>query len=555
MLDVFRQADKVSLAAISAEMEIRKTDEIFLLFGLGSQFDHLIYQQVSKRGVFCLVADPATVTAEDVRALKPKGIILSGGPASVVTEPPPFDDAIFTLGIPVLGICLGFQKWAKHVGVDVKAGDQKEFGSHVMTITGHSPLLQGLKARTTVLQSHGDKISSGPPIEVHAFSDYTESGDGIVAVASYKHLHGVQFHPEVPETEDGDKIFANFCFGICCARNRFPAQNIAQQKIDKLKQTIGDRKVLLALSGGSDSAVTEGLLERGAGRPGQIRAIYIRGIDRPDDEAFVLKHYSNRPKLELKIVDATDRFLHELSRPPLWSIRGIIRRLLHGPAPTSMHAKRLVVRKVYKEILEEEARLFGASFIAQGTLYTDLSESGKGYNTGARRARIKLHHNTGLKFSLPELIPLADCVKDGARDIGRQIDVPEELLVRHPFPGPGLVVRIEGEVTEEKLAMARKLDGIYVEELRKAGLYHSVWQAGVVVTDSVHTVTKGDDAGNGIVVAIWAVWSVNGFTAQAAALPDAFLRRIARRVGNEVRGVGAVTYRISDKPFSTIEWG
>jgi GMP synthase (glutamine-hydrolysing) len=533
MLDTFKSASAEALSAIREEMEIRHTDEVFLLFAMGSQFDHLIFQSLAKLGVYCLVADPASVAVDDVRALAPTGIILSGGPASVHAEPPPFDVRIFDLGIPVLGICLGFQMWAKHIGCTVVEGQRKEFGTHRIEPINVCGLFEGLElgSTTPVLQSHGDEVRPHWRLMMYATTATA------VSAAFCRHLHGVQFHPEVTETLEGQRIFENFCFGICGAKNRFPAGDIAQQKIEELRRQIGHRKVLLALSGGSDSSTVAYLLKQATSGREQLCGVYIRGIDRPDDEAFVLQYFSDQPWITLKIVDATDRFLQALA------------------GKTSMREKRVAMRSVYKPILEEEAEAFCADFIAQGTLYTDISESGGGHTGGARKARIKLHHNTSLGFKLPELTPLADCVKDGGRDIGRQIGVPEALLTRHPFPGPGLVVRIEGEITGERLAMARQLDGIFIEELRSAGLYEKVWQAGVVVTESVHTFTKGDDAGTGAVIAYWAVWSVNGFTAQAAELPFEFHRRFARRVGNEVAGIGAATYRTSDKPFSTIEWG
>jgi GMP synthase (glutamine-hydrolysing) len=313
----------------------------------------------------------------------------------------------------------------------------------------------------------------------------------------------------------------------------------------------------LALSGGTDSATVAYLLKeavsesrqvgKSAGRnpipptlrhsDSQITGIYIKGIDRPDDEEHVNKYFGGQNWIKVITVDATHEFLAAL--------KGKI----------SMHDKRLAMRGIYKKVLETEAKNFGADFIAQGTLYTDISESGSGYQSGAKKAQIKIHHNVNLGFNLPELQPLADCVKDTGRNIGRSLGVPEELLLRQPFPGPGLVVRIEGEVTAEKLKTARAVDAIYIEEMRKFKLYDEIWQAGAVVTNSMTTCTKGDDAAEGHVIALWAVWSVNGFTARAAELPYGFLKHVSQRITNEIREVGAVVYRVSDKPPVTIEWG
>ncbi len=615
MLETFVGAtDTAALDQIAEEKCVRKTDELFFLFSLGSQFDHLIKQALDKLGVFCLMADPSRVTAEDVREIAPKGIILSGGPASVLADPPSFDTNIFDLGIPVLGICLGFQLWAQHIGVSVTPTDKKEFGTHLATIQDlDSPLFIGCRAEMQVLESHGDRVEGSEQLHILASTE-----NAPVAAAQFGDLlYGVQFHPETTETIDGMQLFENFCFRICDAKDRFPAADVAQKKIVEFRELIGEKKVLLALSGGSDSSTVAHLLKEAvAGCAGRIRAVYIKGIDRPDDEAHVQTYFNNQDWLELIVFDATEAFLREL--------RG----------KTTMGEKRIAMRGVYKDVLEEQADRFGASFIAQGTLYTDLVESGRGHDTGAIRATIKRHHNVDLDFSVylfnvrsglqadldngtlsedfrrefedhkillspnesitvvrkvteekdiqwriedrrenrtykavkgdealiiyfsvPELTPLADCVKDGGRNIGRSIGVPEELLTRHPFPGPGLVVRIEGEVDITKLAIARQIDGIFIEELRRWNLYETIWQAGAVVTQSVTTVTKGDDAGNGIVVALWAVWSVNGFTARAAELPYDFLKHVARRVTNEVEGIGSVTYRISGKPPATIEWG
>lgn len=534
MLDTLRKVDDQALAEIAEEMRVRKTSEVFLLFSLGSQFDHLIKQEVEKLGVFCLVADPTRVTADDVRTVKPTGIILSGGPASVHAEPPPFDQTIFDLGVPVLGICLGFQMWAGHIGARVIAAENREFGVHILSVLDRkSVLFRDWPVAAPVLESHGDRIEADGRLHVLASTE-----NAPVAAGQYKHLFGVQFHPEVTETVDGPKMFENFIFGICGAKDRFPAHEIALRKIEQFREQIGDKRLLLALSGGSDSATVAHLIKEAlAGKRNQVRAVYIQGIDRPDDEAYVRKYFGDQEWLDLKIVDATEEFLRALKGH-------------HG-----MHEKRVAMRGVYKAVLEEEAAEFGADFIVQGTLYTDVSESGGGYTTGARKAQIKLHHNVNLGFRFTEITPLIDCVKDSGRNIGRSIGVPEDLLIRHPFPGPGLVVRIEGEIDATKLAIARKLDDIYISELRNWGLYESVWQAGAVVTQSVTTCTKGDDAATGFVVTLWAVWSVNGFTAQAAELPYDFLKHVAVRMTNQIREVGAVVYRVSGKPPSTIEMG
>ncbi|MEK7155705.1 MAG: hypothetical protein AAB734_02400 [Patescibacteria group bacterium] len=532
MISTLTNSKPETLAQIAEEKHIRKTSSLVLMFSMGSQFDHLIMMQLAKIGVFALVADPSQVTASDVSAINPQGIIVSGGPASVHSEPPPFDNHIFNLGIPVLGICLGFQMWAKYIGLTVQSAEKREFNVQRAQFS-QARLFDGVPDNSPVLQSHGDIViaDSSNRFQVHAWTEHSP-----VAAGRAAHLWGVQFHPEVSDTEHGAQMFENFCGKICNITDRFPAHDVAMQKVEQLRKQIGDKKVLIALSGGSDSSVVAYLLKHAlSGDRSRLKGIYIKGVDRPDDETDVLRFFGNQPWIQLEVVDATEEFLVALK----------------GKATGK--EKRIAFRGPYPEILDTKAREFGASFIAQGTLHTDLVESGLGHATGARRAQIKLHHNTGLKFSVPELMPLADCVKDNARSIGRDIGVPEELLVRHPFPGPGLVIRLEGEFTRERLAIARAVDGIMMQELRRAGLYEKIWQAGSRVTISQHTTTKGDDAGVGWVIQWFAITSVNGFTARPFEVPHDVQVRIADRNGNEVPGVGATDYRYSGKPYSTIE--
>jgi GMP synthase (glutamine-hydrolysing) len=437
-----------------------------------------------------------------------------------------------------LGICLGFQLWARHIGATVEPGGS-EYGPHrLKLLQTNDPdpdplfsgdrLLVGLCDDSIVIQSHGDTI-------LPEYLTVLATTDNLVAAGRYGHLWGVQFHPEVSHTEGGLQIFQNFCFYICGASKIFPSRSVAHAKVEELRRVIGDQRVLLALSGGSDSSVLAGLLKRAV--PGQIEAVYIKAVDRPDDEDHVRVYFGKDPDINLEIIDATDRFLDAL--------RGL----------TGMHQKRVAVRSVYKPILEEAARRHGCGFIAQGTLYTDVVESGGGLGGGADKAQIKLHHNVDLNFELPELTPLDDCVKDTARSLGRELKVDDRLLTRHPFPGPGLVVRIVGEITAERLVMAKAIDAIFIRELYHYKLYDGIWQAGATLLNDSHTFTKGDDKGNGPIVCLWAVTSIDGYTAQPVHFDWDFLEYVSNRVTNEVPGIGAVSLRLSGKPPATIEFG
>lgn len=536
MITTLTRADEATLALLDEEKGLRKTSEVFILFPMGSQFDGLIKQHLDMIGVFCVVANPATLTADDIKKINPKGIIISGGPMSAYSEPPPFDNEIFNLGIPVFGICLGFQMIAKHVGCEVLPGTQGDYGVPIADIISANTIFFGLPRKIKVLQSHGDVVYPGHNLEILASTLECK-----VAAGRSGHLYGTQFHPETSDTEFGRRIFENFCLIICRAKDRFPARDVAKNKIREIRKQVGDKNVLLALSGGCDSSVVAHLFKMALEvTDSKVRGVYIKGLDRPDDEAFTRAYFENKSWIELVIVDATERFAT--------AMEGL----------TSMSDKRKAMRKVYKEILEAEIERFGGKdrvVISQGTLYTDISESGGGLESGARKAQIKLHHNFNLDFSVPEILPLGDQVKDTARNIGRAIGVPEELLVRHPFPGPGRLIRVEGLFTLERSRAQQHADGIWIEELRKAELYNTVWQAGATLLASEATYSRGDDAGLGFVFVIWAVWSVNGFTARPALLDPLFIARVSERIANEVLKTACVAYRYTGKPPGTIEFG
>jgi len=627
LLETLVKVDDGVLEQIHKEMELRKTREVFTLGALGSQTDHLIKSSIEKLGAYCLIFNPATIKARDLAKLEPKGIIWSGGPVSVYKNPPPVDLEIFDLGVPNLGICLGFQLLAQYRGIKVLGSKKKEFGRHLLQVkkvNGNMPLLfKNCPEQFRVVQNHGDFIWPDDRMEIYATTENSP-----VAAGRIDNCYGTQFHPEQSHTENGLVIFNNFCYEICQAKDRYPAEKVAYRKIQEIRETICNKRVILGLSGGTDSSTVAHLLYHAVGgRPGQIIGVYIKGIDRYDDEAHVYRYFKDLPWLKLIVIDASDTFLA--------AVRGI----------KDMHGKRVVMRGVYAEILNWIAWLYKASFIAQGTLYTDMSESGFGYATSAEKARIKLHHNVFLPLIVDELLPLVDCVKDSGRNIGRAIGVPIELIEKQPFPGPGLLVRIVGEVTPDNRYQAREADAVWISELRQADLYSSVWQAGAPIVDntiyddgqitqaaqaileeeivncgmadkinqacvrinnSETTCQRGDDKGSGRIaqvwidwkdeggqfelpydflkeviarrlanevngigavtyglhrndenrpgVTLWAVWSENGFTADAAELPYTFLKKVAAKIVQKFRDV-SVDYRISGKPPSTIELG
>lgn len=532
--------------AILEELDRRGTRELIILFGLGSQTDHLIKMRMGALGVYVVMADPHTVQRTHIQQLieagaDVKGIVFSGGPASVhsADDGVYLDTEIFDMGIPIFGICLGFQLWAQYIGCLVERAVMPEFGRHSLDFylgssAATAMLFAGVPVGSQVVQSHHDHVVGGEGLQILASTDNTP-----VAAARYEHLWGVQFHPEVAETDDGRQILKNVCEIIFGMRDFFRARDVAEAKIEELREKLGDKRAVIAFSGGTDSTVSLELLSRAVDfQPGRIRAVYIEGIDRADDERRAREYCAARPWIELVVINAREQYLEALG--------GL----------TDMRTKRKAMRGVYLPILLEQCRDFGAAYIVQGTLYTDISESGGGVQSGARKAQIKLHHNVGLHFAeFEELTPLDDQVKDTVRAMGEALGVPLDTLYSQPFPGPGLVVMIEGEVTSEKLDTARACDAIFIEMLREAGLYEQVWQACVFVLDSRVPVSKGDDAGMQQVVVLRAVTSTDGFTAEWARLSHEFIAAVSRRIPNEVPDIGRVLYDTTSKPPGTIVWG
>lgn len=511
-------------------------DEKVLVFDFGSQYAQLIARRVREQNVFCEIVRN-DLPAAAVAAKKPKGIILSGGPASVYAKgAPQCDPAIFKLGIPVLGICYGMQLACHALGGEVVNCHAREFGRAVLRVDNpKDPLLAGLPSQTDVWMSHGDQVAQ---IAAHFES---LASTATCQVAAVRHtslpLYGLQFHPEVTHTPLGGTILHNFLYSICGCEGRWHIADFAEQEIAKLRERIGDQRVICGLSGGVDSAVTAALLYKAIGP--QLSCILVNnGLLRKHEQAAVVAEFTNHFKADLHVVDAEDRFLEALA--------GI----------TDPQEKRKRIGYLFIECFKEEAaKIKGAKYLAQGTLYPDVIESGAAPDGPA--ATIKLHHNVGglpeqLGFDLVE--PLRDLFKDEVRHLGTELGLPEQLVWRHPFPGPGLAVRCLGEVTREKLAILREADSIVVGEIQAAGLYRQTSQVFAVLLPVQSVGVMGDARTYENALAIRAVNSEDFMTADWSRLPYELLARISSRIINEIRGVNRVVYDISSKPPATIEW-
>ena len=509
-----------------------------LILDFGSQVTQLIARRVRENGVYCEV-HPFNKADEAIDSLRPAAVILSGGPASVTAEDGPRAPArVFELGVPVLGICYGQQSMCVELGGAVETSDDREFGRATLEVSQDCALFHGLwevGGKHQVWMSHGDRVSVLP--EGFRVVAVSENAPFAAIADDERHFYGVQFHPEVVHTPEGQALLKNFTHRVAGLSGDWTMAAFREREIARIREQVGDGRVICGLSGGVDSSVAAVLIHEAIGE--QLQCVFVdTGLLREDEAEQVVSVFREHYNIPLIHRDAADLFLDKLE--------GVI----------DPEQKRKIIGSTFIDVFDEEAiNVGGADFLAQGTLYPDVIESVS--FTGGPSVTIKSHHNVGglperMKMALVE--PLRELFKDEVRALGRELGLPETLVGRHPFPGPGLAIRMPGEITREKAAILRRADAIYIDEIRKEGLYDVIWQAFAVLLPVRTVGVMGDARSYDFACALRAVTSTDGMTADSYPFEHAFLSRVATRIINEVRGINRVTYDVTSKPPGSIEW-
>ena len=508
---------------------------MILIIDFGSQYNQLIARRVRENRVYCQI-EPPGIDIASIRALQPEGIILSGGPSSIYEKnSPKMDKAVFDLGIPILGICYGMQYMVDALGGSVQHARKREYGFAQLAVKRSVGVLKNTDRKTQCWMSHGDSIVELPP----GFVTTASTGNTPIAAIhdSGRKLYGLQFHPEVEHTPQGKKMLRSFLFDICGCKRSWTMRSFARDVVGRIKEQVGDKRVILGLSGGVDSSVAAVLIHKAIGK--NLTCIFVdNGLLRKNEADKLKITLKQHLKINIRFVNAGAKFLQAL--------KGV----------TDPEKKRKIIGRIFMEVFEDAAaKIRDAEFLAQGTLYPDVIESISAF--GGPTSVIKSHHNVGglparMKLKLVE--PLRYLFKDEVRQLGKALGMPDALIWRQPFPGPGLAIRVIGEITRQRLTVLRNVDELLLEEIRQAGYYKKLWQSFAVLLPIKSVGVMGDARTYENIVAIRAVTSKDAMTADWARLPHSFLSAVSNRIINEVKGVNRVVYDISSKPPSTIEW-